>query len=325
MLILPDKTKPHFNCLEACVASILSFQNKDHIPIFSHSWRMKYEPIQKDIKLLVEKYCNSEFIEKTFYDYDSFKEYIKVSIQEGNPVIYLSNMFYLPWTEYYKKSKIENHYIIINGYSEEDNIFFVTDFYEGVKNQKLNIYSIVKNFTKSLIQFSILEKTLDITNVFEIQPIQTIIIKNKKTEINSFKFSDMIIDSKNILFNDLKLGLNYKEMTELIMTKINDEIIVSIDEGEDTFYFEYLRWLGRGRIMFSEFLKFYLKDKLIKENEEIIKKLKSIGEKYLLLRLVAMKSVIKKTWQDDYKNSYNQLMEILLEEEKIYNIFLKLK
>lgn len=39
------------------------------------------------------------------------------------------------------------------------------------------------------------------------------------------------------------------------------------------------------------------------------------------LELSAMKSVIKKTWQKDYKNSYNKLIEILLEEEKIYNTF----
>ena len=106
MIVLPDKTKPHFNCLEACVTSILCFQDKDYIPIFTHSWRMKYEPIQKDIKLLIEKYCSAEFVEKTFHDYNSFKKYVEVSLKEGNPVIYLSNMFYLPWTEYYKKSKI---------------------------------------------------------------------------------------------------------------------------------------------------------------------------------------------------------------------------
>lgn len=325
MLMLPNKMKLHFNCLEACVASVLSFQGKEYIPIFTHSWKMKYEPIQNDMKLLVEKYCNSEFIEKTFHDYDSFKKYVKIFIQEGIPVIYLSNMFYLPWTEYYKKSKIENHYIIINGYSEEDDIFLVTDFYGGIENQKLDIFSITKNFTRSLSQFSILERTIDITNVFEVQPIQTIVIKDKKIKIDSFKFSDLIRDSKNILFNDLESGLSYKEVAKFLETKINNKIIVSLDEGEDTFYFEYLRWLGRGRIMFSEFLKFYSKNKLVKGNEEIIKKLKSIGEKYLLLRLMAMKSVIKKTWQEDYKNSYNMLIEILLEEEKIYNTFLKLK
>lgn len=321
MIVLPDKTKPHFNCLEACVTSILCFQDKDYIPIFTHSWRMKYEPIQKDIKLLIEKYCSAEFVEKTFHDYNSFKKYVEVSLKEGNPVIYLSNMFYLPWTEYYKKSKIEDHYIIINGYSEEDDNFFVTDFYEGVENQKLDIHSIIKNFTKSLNQFSILERTLDITNVFELQPIQTIVIKNNTKKTNFFKITDLIMDAKKTLFNDLKLGLNYREIIQLLVTKINDEIIISIDEKDDTFYFEYLRWLGRGRIIFSEFLKFYSKNKLIKENNEMIKKLKSIGEKYLLLRLSAMKSVIKKTWQKDYKNSYNKLIEILLEEEKIYNTF----
>ena len=81
MIALPDKTKSHFNCLEACVASILYLQDKDYIPIFTHSWRMKYEPIQKDIKLLIEKYCSAKFVEKTFHDYNSFKKYVEVSLK----------------------------------------------------------------------------------------------------------------------------------------------------------------------------------------------------------------------------------------------------
>lgn len=183
--------------------------------------------------------------EKNAFDenYTSTKEFLKLGISIGSPVLLHTNYNCIYYSDGYKKKNQNNHIILLTGYDSDTDIVQIQD-YEIIcwyntnftKGQIFYCSRVPYSLIDEIIQNTKVYFSLDETNFYKKHLI--LYQSNNLKRINSVDVLSLLLQIRNDLLNIL---------TEKICTY---QIIIP-EESEKYFHYFRIRFFGAFKVIFS--------------------------------------------------------------------------
>lgn len=292
-------TNPYLSCTQIAFATYARYNNRQYEMILSETWGFDFHDSEKIFgeslhpgyqgrrRELFEKYHG---IRVTDLPYESKKELcskIYSYINKYGPMLLKCDIYNCSWNMAYRRDHV-NHFIIIIGANDQNSIVTILDPFTSEEKHEVDLND-VANESGILCYFEIVGH----------ESISDIDVKNEL--IHTIEY----IGASN-MFEKMEL------FSQSIPSKFEFDAVSIKNVYAVPLVFNLYRIMNQ-RYCFSLFLEFASNYHVI--NESIVSEMKTVAEKYKLLRILVIKTVLQSKSSEMIVDIVN---DIICKERKLY-------
>lgn len=209
------KIKPIHNDYRGCgqdaIVTVVNWLEMDYAILFSESWGFCFDISKYDKEKNISNCLSADYgqIDRIlsryyglYYKWEVSSDYYQVIREIENqlinnlPVMIKLDTYFCPWDYGYKKYHVLDHVLLIVGIDTENNLFYITDCFNGVVEKQINIELC---FPIGNIKYAKFAKQRVKSEKLDIKKLITITNNKLKRPLENKKSFDMISDFGEIL------------------------------------------------------------------------------------------------------------------------------
>ena len=278
----------NYNCIENILASLAAFWKCDCYMISSEVWGFSYKTIEcssnksvlignklnsnsGDYFKLFGQYHNVEIniYDLNLYNITDLKNIITSEIDINNPVILMINLFWCPWTKFYKIFEAI-HYCMIIGVNEENQLLYCIDPF----------------YTLEVIELPMSD--------FEQGSMSCITLHKLNKKDNNIEWCSVIKNAALHYLGDVNIQSTYLEMCNFaqdVRDKYNAaEEYFQMGDKKFSFISNEINHIRLARLSFSDFLKNFATKYKVNSLYEYSKRMLELGKSWYNINIMFIKT-----------------------------------